>query len=96
MFLTDPQLAFLREAKKGPVDLMNVNLCTLAALRARGIAYVDYRKTAADWSYVKLTEIGQALAAAEGLLKTLPTYKDALKEMSPHKKFLRTQKHETH
>jgi len=92
MFLTEPQLSLIRRAKVEPVDIMEANLCTISALRCRGIVSITYRGGKhPGWTYVKLTDVGIALAKAAALLEALPTYKEVLKEVSGLKAMIREQ-----
>lgn len=92
MFLTDQQFDLIERAYQAPVDLLEANLCTVAALRTRGIVDIRYRTSAKTWTHVALTPTGVTIAQALPEFKQLPRFKEVLRVASPHKRSLKWMK----
>lgn len=90
MFLSSMQLWMLEEiVKKGPLDLLEAPLNTVAALQSRGLVSIKYRKTSREWSTVMATPTGTAIGLNANSFSNLPRYKEVLAQATPHKRQLK-------
>lgn len=89
MFLSTNQLDLIERAYIAPVDILEVNVRTISALSARGLAEVIYARKAGDISRVLLTPAGRMIGLDIERFRLLPSFREIMKDLVPHKKLMK-------
>lgn len=86
MFLSVNQLDLIEAAfDRGPLDLLETHVLTVSALVSRGLLDVRYSNQIGKPTVVKLTPAGKSIGRDIDWYRELPTFKEVLGNVSPHK-----------